>query len=354
MARTNLTTWDPDELHVWLEDRLKSEGREELAAVLFGCRVPYEMKCVCCGDQMWVNTGCSKRWCPVCGPKVTAKRYARVAPIAQRMQWPLSVMLSIQNPSGIAGSVATLQAKFKSFRKTKFWKENVKGGFVGYEMTHNGNGCHVHLHALVDCEWLAIGTPKIQRGHTKLERKRLCELAQAELSAVWAAYLDQPKAVVWVRRADRKALAETIKYPFKPADFKKLKCRVSDIIDEIDAGRRVAGFGNCHGSHKEFLGRDEIVERAVPCKRCKVTSSIVPTEVQNRWLSYGPPKKGKIAEAMKWMWTPELGTVPEADWCMWPDGTLHRVEEEGGPLHLPPEWATRKFFPPSDFDGIPY
>jgi hypothetical protein len=192
-------------------------------------------------------------------------------------------MFTMQNPKNIAGCVKTLAAAFKGFRKTRFWKDRVKGGFVGYEITHNGNGAHVHLHTLVDCRWLAVATPEPTRRHTAKEKARLCELAQAELSAAWAGYLGQSKAIVWVRRADRDALAETIKYPFKPADFLKLKCRLSDIIDEIDAGRRVASFGHCHAASKLFLGREQKAPVEKLCRKCKVDRSIYPVEAITRW-----------------------------------------------------------------------
>ncbi|MEQ2009599.1 MAG: hypothetical protein ABMA26_22680 [Limisphaerales bacterium] len=283
------------ELHVWLEDRLREEGRDDLADVLLRCRVPFELSCLCCNERLVVSTGCKKRWCPHCGPKITARRYARVAPIANRMKWPLSVMLSMKNPRDIAGCVRLLAKAFKGFRKTRFWKDRVKGGFVGFEITHTGNGAHVHLHCLIDCRWLAVCTPEPTRRHTRAEKKRLCELAQAELAAAWAGYLGQSQAVVWVRRADQNALAETIKYPFKPADFMKLKCSLSEIIDEIDSGRRVASFGHCHAAAKAFLGRDEVPPVEKLCHKCKVDRSIYPEEAIKRWNRgiSSPPKRAK-------------------------------------------------------------
>ena len=291
MARIPATI-DLPELHTWLEEKLKEENRYDLAGILTKCREPFELTCLCCGEKKTVWKGCKKRWCPVCGPKVTAARYARIAPIANRMQWPLSVMLSVKNDKQIAGSVARLAEAFRGFRRTKFWSNAVDGGFVGYEMTHNGRGCHVHLHALVDCRWLAVVTPEPMRRHTREEKARLCTMAQQELSEVWAGYIGQRTAVVWVRRADRHALKETIKYPFKPSDFKKLKCRISDIIDEIDAGRRVATFGNCHGTSKEFIGRDTVEERERICPKCEVANAVVPVEIVDRWArGCGKPSK---------------------------------------------------------------
>lgn len=289
----------PDELHVWLEDKLRAEGRDDLADVLKKCRVQIEIECLCCGSRKRVNKGCKKRWCPVCGPKVTAARYARVAPIAARMQWPLAVMLSMVNPRDIAGCVEKLASAFRGFRKTEFWKKTVRGGFVGYEMTHTGNGVHVHLHMLIDCPWLAVTTRAPLRHHNRQERERRAKAAQAELSAVWAGYLGQPQAVVWVRRADKNALAETIKYPFKPANFQKLKCSVSEIIDEIDDGRRVASFGNCHGSAKSFLGRDPELYIERLCPTCFVDRSFVPADVIDGWVR-GRSAPTKRQAALYW------------------------------------------------------
>lgn len=288
-----------DEAHVWLEDKLRAEDRDDLADVLKRCRVPLHIECLCCGRKKTVQKGCKKRWCPHCGPRVTAARYARVAPIAARMQWPLAVMLSMTNPKDIAGCVRRLAAAFRKFRRLKFWRETVRGGFVGYEMTHNANGVHIHLHALIDCRWLALCTPEPTRRHTADERARLLKMAQAELATAWAACLGQSTAVVWARRADRNALTETLKYPFKPADFPKLKCRTSEIIDEIDAGRNVASFGVCHASSKTFLGRDPLLYFEKLCDSCVTDRSYVPTETIQMW-GRGNSAPGKRHADLYW------------------------------------------------------
>jgi len=267
-----------------LEDRLREEGRDDLADVLKACRVPFTLVCVCCSQRIETTKGCGKRWCPVCAPKVTAARYNRIEPIARSMTWPLAVMLSKRNPRDIEGCVADLKQAFKGFRRTKFWRNTVRGGFVGFEITHNHGTPHIHLHALVDCEWLAIATPKPARGHSKPEIARLCKMAQAELAAAWAGYLGQREAIVWVRRADRRALAETIKYPMKPAELLNLRCRASDMIDELDRGRLVARFGHCHAAHVEYLGRGEVPEVEKLCHGCLTDRSIVPAQTYNHFF----------------------------------------------------------------------
>lgn len=273
-----------DELHVDLEDRLREEGAYDLAGILVKCREPFKLRCVCCNKQVNTTKGCAKRWCPVCGPVITAKRYARIEPVARRMQWPLAVMLSMKNPKEVAGCIDKLKAAFRGFRRTQFWKSTVKGGYVGFEVTSEKGTPHIHLHCLIDCQWLAISTPEPKRGHTRAERERLCKMAQAELAAVWAGYLGQREAVVWVRRADKKALAETIKYPLKPSDLINVKCSASELIREIDKGRMVTPFGNCHGTSKAFLGRDEPTYKEKLCVGCLSDRSIVPETVYSRFF----------------------------------------------------------------------
>lgn len=300
-----------DEVHVLLEKALRKEGRDDLADILQKCREPVEITCLCCSDRGIVNRGCKKRWCPVCAGKVVARRWSRVGCIVNRMQWPLSVMLSIKNTREIAGSVKKLKLAFKGFRRTRFWRDNVKGGFVGFEMTHNGDGCHIHMHVLCDCRWLAIATPEPSRHLSRESKARLCQLAQLELSAAWAGYLGQAVAYVWVRRADKRALAETLKYPCKPRDLLDLKCRISDVIDEIDAGRMVAAFGHCSANAAAFIGRDDIPPPARLCKRCKGYKSVYPAKVISGWMNSpsGPPPAAR--EAMKYEWTEEHGLMHE-------------------------------------------
>ncbi len=283
---------DPREAHVLLEDRLRAEQRHDLADILKKCREPLALECLCCSDKFLVDKGCRKRWCPVCGPMETQRRYERIAPIASRMKWPLAIMLSMKNPRDVVGCVKRIKKAFKGFRKTAFWRKCVKGGFVGYEITHTGNGPHIHLHALVECRWLAIATPEPQRRHTPDEKARLCKLAQLELRAAWAGYLGQPDAVVWVRRADSKALKETIKYPIKPSDLLKLQCPASEVIDELSEGRNVASFGVCHSRAAEFIGRDDVPPKEKLCTSCQTDRSIAPSAIVAGWFDgRGAPTK---------------------------------------------------------------
>ena len=308
------------EVHVLLEDRLRAEGRDDLAEVLVKCRVPFRLKCLCCNAEITVDQGCKKRWCPTCSPKIVAKRYARVGPTAARMKWPLSVMLSKKNPLEIMQCIHDMKKAFRGFRRTAFWRDSVKGGYVGFEVTFNDRTPHVHLHALVDCRWLAIATPEPTRRHTQDEKKRLCELAQLELRAAWAGYLGQSDAYVYVQRADKKALAETLKYPIKPRDLLDLKCRVSDLIDEMDQGRLVAAFGNCSRNSKCWLGRDEVPPVVKLCNTCKGDKTIFPATSVQLWNCGAVAPPASALRAMDLLYQPGGPPLDIAGKMQLPDG----------------------------------
>ena len=274
----------PQAIRERLRDRLSEEGRYDLARVLDRCAEPVKMQCICCRVPMLVDRGCAKRWCPVCAPKITAKRLDRLSRIAPRMKWPLSVTLTMKNLEHGAECITQLKDAFRKFRRTDFWSDRVKGGVVGFEVTHRGRGWHPHLHALVDCRWLAVETPEPTRYMSRRQIEHLCRRAQNELSEVWGAYVQGSKASVWANRAYGKALSETLKYAIKPSDLLTCKCDAGDMIDELDRGRLMGTFGNCHACSKEFVGMEEAVLNERECRDCGAKKSILPDDALVRMM----------------------------------------------------------------------
>lgn len=269
----------PAEVRVLLEDRLRGEGRDDLADVLLRCRSEMVMACVCCSKTLRVEKGCKKRWCPVCAPRVSASRLARAQRVASRFQWPLAVTLTTTNLSRAEDCVAKIKDVFGAFRRTAFWKATVQGGIYGVEVTHKGRGFHPHIHCLLDCRWLAVNTPEPTRAMSARQVSQLCKRAQNELAEVWGGYVQQSKASVYVQRAFGVALKETLKYSIKPAELLSCACKASEIIDLIDAGRTMARFGCAHSMSKEFVGCDAETEMLRQCDSCGAVNSKMPDEI---------------------------------------------------------------------------
>lgn len=269
----------PAELRDLLRLKLEKEGRGDLALDLERCASLITLPCVCCSESITVERGCKRRWCPVCAPRISAARIMRVESIVERFQWPLAVTLTRRNQGNHLDALADFKRAFTSFRRTHFWSSTVKGGIVGYEVTLRDKGFHPHLHALVDCEWLAVATPKPPRRCSKDQLEKLCERAQKELSEVWGAYVQGSAATVWVNRAYGNSLAETLKYSVKPADLLATATVAGDLIDMIDAGRTMQPFGHAHATAKNFVGRDLPEEVLRPCTRCGAFKSLLPDDI---------------------------------------------------------------------------
>ena len=269
----------PSEIRRDLEDKLRNEGRDDLAQKLSDCAELMAIACVCCGKTRTVERGCKRRWCPVCAPRITAARMMRLESVVSRFKWPLAVTLTMENVEMADGALETVKEKFRAFRRTHFWSKNVLGGVVGFEVTNRGRGFHPHLHALVDCEWLAVETPRPPRRATKKMLESLCSRAQNELSEVWGAYVQGKKAMVWVNRAWGNSMMETLKYAIKPSDLLEDAIDAGELIDIIDAGRMISSFGHAHASSKSFVGREEPEEVLTSCEGCGGFKTLLPADI---------------------------------------------------------------------------
>jgi hypothetical protein len=207
----------------------------------------------------------------------------RAEGLVARFRWPLAITLTMKNPDDVAGCCDLIKAKFRKFRETVFWERAVKGGIVGFEVTMRGDTPHPHLHALIDCEWLAIATPKPRKGQSRKQVDSLCDRAQEELSEVWGAYVQGSKANVWATRAYGKSTAECLKYAIKPSDLLKVAGEIGPIIDEIDRGRMMSTFGHAHACSTNYIGRDLPEEHLAQCEGCKGYKTILPADIMDMY-----------------------------------------------------------------------
>jgi len=97
---------------------------------------------------------------------------------------------------------------------------NWRGGFYTLEVTNEGKGWHLHLHALIDADWIDAG----------------------ELAKVWNFCNRGTGYIVKVKDArEQNYLAEVTKYAVKGSDLAAWSA--SDIADFIDAWGKLDTFG---------------------------------------------------------------------------------------------------------------
>ena len=197
-----------------LRARLREEGASELLAKLAQCQQPLTLKCLSCGETKSVLQRCKRKWCPCCAKNLAALRSEELGYIVARMKWPLFVTLTMRNVSEKPWlAVRKLRRAFGKLRHRKLWKSRTRGGVAAVEITNEGKGWHPHLHAVIDCAWLAWKTPRPGPRSSPEVWKERCQQAAEELSKTWAKLLDQETASVRVKRADRLTIAkEVLKY----------------------------------------------------------------------------------------------------------------------------------------------
>jgi hypothetical protein len=186
-------------------------------------------------------------------------------------------------------AVKTLRRAFGKLRNRKLWKAHVKGGVASIEVTNIGNGWHPHLHAVLDCEWLAWKTPMPKRTDSRERKKALCKKAAAELERVWAKILKQPTASVKVKRtSDATVTKEVLKYSVKGSDLLTSPDPIAPLLRCLEATRLVTTFGTLFGKN---LVQDEAPERAPIICGCGASKQWMPEDTVDRIIrKVAPPR----------------------------------------------------------------
>ncbi len=281
-----------------LLERLEGEGADDLTKTFQKCGEKFQLVCTSCGGTHEAEKRCSKKWCPVCSRKIAAKRSMKFEKAVAKMEWPLFVTLTMRNVDDLkSDAVRTLRRAFGKLRQRKLWKAHVKGGVASIEVTNIGNGWHPHLHAVLDCEWLAWFTPKPRPRDSRAQIKKLCERAAQELERVWAKLLKQPTASVKVKRVtDATVTKEVLKYSVKGSDLLNSPDDVSPILRCLEATRLVTTFGSLFGIGK---GQPDETERPSIVCPCGAEKCWMPQETVDRIARKTVPQKPRPLTARR-------------------------------------------------------
>jgi hypothetical protein len=263
-----------------LIDRLLSEGAPDLAAPLDKCGMPLRLICTCCGSAKQTETRCMIRYCPACAPNVTARRMERWAAPIRTIHWPLFITLTIPN-SEDPETLRKLRGHWAKFRRRKLMRDRVRGGVATFEITNKGNGWHPHLHAVADCEWLALHVPPPTRRDSPDVIRQKCDLARAELSAAWADQIKNPTAIVLAKRCHGDGIpAEILKYAVKGSDLLACIGPIAPMLRVLKATRTLSGWGSLHPLPSPDADETPLAE----CPDCHATKSFLPADVVNRLI----------------------------------------------------------------------
>lgn len=259
-----------------LQHRLEGEGEFEFASKLENCGLPVPLVCSNCGTQKIAETQCRQRWCPACAWTIKQKRLTRFRGAVALMKWPLFVTLTRAN-SDDPETVREFRREWSKMRRRKIVADKILGGVVGIEITNVGNGWHPHLHAIVDCQWLAIHTPSPHWSDTPEVVAEKCRHAQAELAWLWGNVCQQENSLVWVSRVKSDAaLIYSLAYSVKGSDLLASPDPLGPLLRVLQKTRLVSAFGSLHGMTKT-MDADE--RPAMVCECCGLEKTICPTAV---------------------------------------------------------------------------
>ena len=220
VSTTLSDNWDPaSDPDAGLElrserDRIRSCGKIHIV-----------MDCSCCGKKYRVPARCNSRFCPKCARIRSAKLIEKYRPYLKAMKHLFFVTLTVKNtPDLTKKAIDSLIGSFRELRRREGWRPT--WGLWALEVTNEGKGYNLHIHAVVNrfinASWL---------------RKTWGELTGSRW--VFLQYSD-------VGRREG-APRELLKYVTK---LSKMTGEAFDLMTEVFKGRRLV---NCFGSKKYRL-----------------------------------------------------------------------------------------------------
>ncbi len=245
------------------------------------CGTTLKLRCTTCNHVHLGEERCKRKWCPVCSRAIAADRAAKYLRGVDQMTWPLFVTFTLPNTDTLddqlnGDAIRKLRRAFGKLRHRKLWTARVKGGVAAIEVTNIGNGWHPHLHAILDCEWLAFKTPVPPRNASKETIKRRCMEANEELGKAWAQILDiQSDRSDWCgtifkvkRTTGETVVREVLKYSVKGGDLATCPEDIAPLIRCLDRCRLVTSFGSLFGQLADLDDDDDDAKQPMACPDC--------------------------------------------------------------------------------------
>lgn len=165
------------------------------------------------------------------------------------MRYPKMLTLTVQNVKTIDRDYFKwIRGCFSKLRRRRFFAQEVIGGVYSIETTYNPvrDDWHVHIHCLIDSD-MNIPRDKIKDAWEKITE------------GSWG---------VDIRRADKWALKEVLKYETKVADFVRWPEKVDEYLNAVKGSRLFHAFGDLFDV-EEPEEEAEKAEFRCACGSCK-------------------------------------------------------------------------------------
>jgi len=180
--------------------------------------------CSNCGHVHRFVMPCSDFFCHRCRQNRAAKIFNKYIPYFRQAKDLKAICLTMRNRRYLTRAwVDEFRSYISKLIRLKFWKKAVRGGLYCFELTHNGYSWHLHVHMVLDADFI----PK------------------QVLQAVWKKFTKTSwnTRVHWIPNGE-KALRYMLKYAVKIPKDVPHKAMVNSVFRGI---RLVAAFGTLYG-----------------------------------------------------------------------------------------------------------
>jgi ribosomal protein S27AE len=228
--------------------KLRSIGEDDLAYGLSRCGAEETIQvCARCESRTFFKNHCDKLYCPLCQPRLAARRRTDIEFWAGRIKQPKHVVLTTRNTDALSRTqIARFKRAFNGLRRSKFAR-NWAGGTFALEVTNESKGWHLHSHSLIDARFIDA------RG----------------LATKWAKQTGQDFAIVKVKDARSKDyLAEVTKYAVKGSMLASWQPQqIAEFIRAFSRTRTWACFGSLWQELRAW--RHALLEVDKPPRACE-------------------------------------------------------------------------------------
>jgi hypothetical protein len=213
--------------------KLHEAGRHEHADPLDECRTrSTHALCKCCASHRVFWNRCDLWYCPECQPRLQRERQREVEWWTQQTRQAKHVVLTARNTSTLSAAyIRGIKSAFARLRRSRFARA-WKGGLWKLEVTNEGRGWHVHIHALIDAVWIDA----------------------RELATRWGKLVGQDFAIVKVKDArGADYLHELTKYVVKGDQLSRWTgAEIATLIDAMEGNRSFGVFGTLYRQRAEW------------------------------------------------------------------------------------------------------
>lgn len=175
------------------------------------------------GDPQLRYSSCKLRYCPRCSAILSWRRSLALTTLLTTYKTPVFLTLTLKSvDEPLKKTISRLVSSFNRLRRCAVWKQQAGRGFYAVEVTRNAvtKLWHVHLHTVVDCEYIP----------------------QAWIANQWEKITGDSR-IVHIRKAKPADAGYMAKYMTKAATMEVEDAEQWETIDQMRGLRLMASFG---------------------------------------------------------------------------------------------------------------